>query len=146
MPLAGFQCHKFRVFFSRRPVAYLMVVADSDRIVRVKTYYTAVFYKNTRHTVYGCGDDKFIVEADALCIRTDLAVEVSAAFRAESQMPFAHCSGSVSGIFQHISHGNAGCVDDKFRVSGSNAGVLLPPRIHAGQKPKREGVLVAEVA
>ena len=67
-------------------------------------------------------------------------------------MPFAHCAGGISGILQHISHGDAGCVDDKFRVSGSNAGVLLPPGIHTSEESEtgrstggRGGVSIGEL-
>lgn len=131
MSLAGFQLHEFRIFFARRPVAHFMVVVDGDGVLRVEADYTAVLYKYAWHAVYRCRNDKFVVEADALGVGGDLSVEVCAALWAQSQVPFAYRAGGVSCIFQHVCHGDAGGVDDKFRVAGGDAGIRLSPRVHS---------------
>ena len=111
-----------------------MVVAYGDRIIGVKSYDMSVFYKYTRYTVYGSRNNKFVVEPDALCVRGNPVVKVGSTFRTESQMPFAYCTGCVSCIFQHICHGDAGSVDNEFRVTGSDSCVFLSPRIHTCQE------------
>ena len=113
-----------------------MLIVDGDWVIRLETHYAAVLHKHAWHTVYGCRNDKFIIEADTLCIRSDLFVEICPSFRSQSQMPLANGTGGVSCIFQHIRHSDTGSINDKFRVAGSDTCVLLTPGIHTREEPK----------
>ena len=152
MSLAGFQFHQFGIFLARRPVAYLVLIAHGDGGVGIKSVHTAVFHKDAGHTVYGSRDDVFVSEADVLGIGLDEAVEIGSAFGTESQVPFADGGGGISFLLEHVGHGDAGRVDDEFRIAGSDACILLPPGIHAGQQSeagrcagRRGGVGIGEL-
>ena len=80
--------------------------------------------------------DRLAGQADTLCIRSDLFVEICPSFRSQSQMPLANGTGGVSCIFQHIRHSDTGSINDKFRVAGSDTCVLLTPGIHTREEPK----------
>ena len=137
--LAGLEGDEFGVFESGGPVAYFVVVADGDGVVGVEACHAAVFDEDAGHAVDGGGDDVFVVEADVLGVRADECVEVSAAFGAESEVPLADGGGGVAFCVEHVGQGDAGGVDDQFRVAGGDAGVLLPPGVHSGEEAEARG-------
>ena len=134
MSLAGFQFDQFRIFFTCRPVAHFVFIADGNRIVRIKSIHTAVFYKYTRNTIDGSRNDIFIAKPYILCIGFDKAIEISSTFRAKSQMPFTDSCRSISFCLKHVGHGHTSRVDDQLRITRSNACILLTPGIHTRQQ------------
>ncbi len=81
------------------PVTDLVVVAHSDRVVGVEA--PCPFYKDAGNAVDGSGDDVFIVKADVLGVRFDGVVEVCTAFRAQAEVPLAHCCSGVAFFLEH---------------------------------------------
>ena len=120
--LAGLEGDEFGVFESGGPVAYFVVVADGDGVVGVEACHAAVFDEDAGHAVDGGGDDVFVVEADVLGVRADECVEVGAAW--------------VTQAVSMISSELPGAMP----VFSCRQG-YIPVR-----RPKREGVLVEEVA
>ena len=114
MSLAGFQFYQFRIFFSCGPIANFMVITYCNGIIRIKSIYTPVLYKYTRYAVNGSGDDIFVAETYILCIGFDETIEVSTTFRTEPQVPFSDGCCGVSFCLKHVSHGDTGCINDKF--------------------------------
>ena len=98
-----------------------------------------VFYENTGYAVHSSRNYKFVVETDVLRIRLDFMVEVRSALRPQSQVPFANGSCAIAFFFEHIGHCNAGCVDDQFGVTRSDAGIFLSPGVHTCQQAETGG-------
>ena len=78
-------------------------------------------------------------------VRFDGVVEVCTAFRAQAEVPLAHCCSGVAFFLEHIGHSDAGGIDDEFGIARSDAGILLSPGYMPVSRPKREGVLVEEI-
>ena len=133
MSLTGLHLDKFRIFETGGPITDFVVIAHGDRVVGVEAYYMSVLYKYTGNAVDGGGDDVFIIEADVLGVRLDVVVEVCTTFRAQPEVPFAYCSGCIAFFLEHIGHSDTGGINDEFGIARSNAGVLLPPGVHACQ-------------
>lgn len=132
MSLTRFQFHQFRIFFTRRPVAHLMVIADSNRVGRVQTGNSSVLYKYTRHTVYRSRNDKLIIKTYALSIRLNETVKISSTDRPQSQMPFSDCTGMIASFMEYIGQCDTCSINYQFRITRSDACIFFSPRIASG--------------
>ena len=109
---------QFRIIFPGRLTGEVLLIRDLNRVVRVEIDYPVIFYKNARHTV-ACGcHDKRIIKADITGSRFQRLVPVLLpVLVAQSEMPFAYHSGTVSGFFKHIRHRVAFRADDRSGIS-----------------------------
>ena len=114
MSLAGFQLHQFRIFFSRRPVTHLVVIAHGNRVRRVQSGHPSIFYKHTRHTIYRSRNNELVVKADALSVRFNQSVKVGSSCRSQPQMPFSHGACMIPRFVKYVSQGYASGVDYQF--------------------------------
>ena len=133
MSLTRFQFHQFRILFTRRPVAYFMVIADSNRVGRIQSGHSSVFHKHTRHTVYRSRNNKFIIKSDTLGIRFDEPVKISSSNRSQSQMPFSDRTGMIARFMEHISQCDTCSINNQLRITRSDTCIFLSPRITSGQ-------------
>ncbi len=116
-----------------------MLVAHGDGVVGVEAHDASVLHEHAGHAVYRGGDDVFVIETDIVRVRLDEAVEVGSALRPQPKVPLAHGGCGIAFFLEEVGHGDAGGVDDEFRIARGNAGVLLPPRIHARQQSEARG-------
>ena len=131
--VAGMDLEEVRVAPAGRPVAERLAVAHGDRIGRIETDDAAVLDVDGRHAVAGGGHDERGIEADVGRARSNLAVPVRSAVRAETEVPLPHHAGRVTGPLKHAGQRRPARLDDERRVARQNAGAGLAPGVLAGE-------------
>ena len=134
MAVARTQLQQFGILGPRRPVADLVVIIHRDRIGGVQPHDTAVFHENARHAVDRGRDEVFVIETYIAGIGTDLDVEIRAADRTQTQMPFANGARDITGIVHGVGERMALRVDDEFGISRSDLRIGKTPWVHARQQ------------
>lgn len=134
MAVARTQFQQLGILGARRPIADLVVIIHRNRIGRVQSHDMSVLHEDARHTIDRGRNEVFVIETYIARIGTNLDIEIRAADRPQTEVPFTHGSSDITGVVHGVGKRMALRVDDEFGISGSDLRIGQAPGIHTRQQ------------
>ena len=130
MPGTGVHTQQFGIVLTCRLAGKVVTVVHVKRIVFLQSHAFSVLYEYARHAVIGGSLNERVVVTHFFGARLYRAVPVHLSV-AQSQVPFAHSAGGITGLFHYLGQGYAPRVYNEWRVTGQYACLTVCPGIHS---------------
>ena len=125
---------QFRIVASGRFAFKVFLITHFNRSRFIVIGYLTILDKHTRNTVARCGHNVMIIKPQIAQRGREGSVPILlACLVAQSQMPLAECSGSISCTLEHVGHCILGWTDNHPCITGRNIGIRFAPGIFSGQ-------------
>ena len=126
---------QFRIVASGRFTFKIFLITHFNRSRFIVIGYLTILDKHTRNTVARCGHNVMIIKPQIAQRGREGSVPILlACLVAQSQMPLAECSGSISCTLEHVGHCILGWTDNHPCITGRNIGIRFAPGIFSSQQ------------